>query len=377
MLLWHFFGLFITFILHSSDGQSQAALECPQRQCRLAILCWLDGGNANQGCGYNSWLYSCCMKGPSSSLTPPLLMPPKYTQQQQLSKRKRQDERNLQKKFQRRRYDNTESHLVPPLNCGIPKTPSNTLQKRIIGGRPAYFAEFPWQSHIRIKEFQCGGALVSRKFVVTAGHCISRAKLRDIVVFLGELDTQDSGLIFEPLPAEKHTVIQKFIHPKFRFRLTQPDRFDVAVMKLKKPAGYKAHILPICLPTLPLDIIGKNAYIAGWGKISQEHGHTGTNILRTASVPIISKNDCIKWHQKKNIVVDLYDEMLCAGYKNKTVDACLGDSGGPLSILDNGRYYLLGITSAGFDCARPLQPGIYHNVQKTYKWIQNIIYKNN
>lgn len=71
-------------------------------------------------------------------------------------------------------------------------------------------------------------------------------------------------------------------------------------------------------------------------------------------------------------------------------------SGGPLSVLDNGRYYLLGITSAGFDCARPLQvrfvklrwandnliilsilqPGIYHNVQKTYKWIQNIIYNN-
>jgi secreted trypsin-like serine protease len=51
-------------------------------------------------------------------------------------------------------------------------------------------------------------------------------------------------------------------------------------------------------------------------------------------------------------------------------------SGGPLSVLDNGRYYLLGITSAGFDCARPLQPGIYHNVQKTYKWIQNIIYSN-
>lgn len=73
-------------------------------------------------------------------------------------------------------------------------------------------------------------------------------------------------------------------------------------------------------------------------------------------------------------------------------------SGGPLSVLDNGRYYLLGITSAGFDCAKPLQPGIYHNVselpgrglmthqvnlnfhsqqvQKTYKWIQSIIYNN-
>jgi hypothetical protein len=39
----------------------------------------------------------------------------------------------------------------------------------------------------------------------------------------------------------------------------------------------------------------------------------------------IAKSECIKWHQKKNIIVELYDEMLCAGYKNKTIDACLGD----------------------------------------------------
>lgn len=133
-----------------------------------------------------------------------------------------------------------------------------------------------------------------------------------------------------------------------------------------------------------MDIVGRSGYIAGWGKISQEHGHTGTNILRTAQVPIIceylqmchivsqilkyrqniwllsspwlcdtvwteetmiewkyrkrflnfnsnsfssstAKSECIRWHKKKNIHVELFDEMICAGYKNKTVDACLGD----------------------------------------------------
>lgn len=197
-------------------------------------MCWIEGGKSVEsmkGCGgYNSWLYSCCMQ---TSNTP--------TKIKSGPKRKRQPENDSQSnQFSRRRYDTSETNLLtPPPNCGIPRTPSSVLQRRIIGGRPAYFAEYPWQAHIRIKEFQCGGALVSRRFTVTAGHCISRAKLRDIVVYLGELDTQDSGLIFEPLPAEKHTIVQKFIHPKFRFRLTQPDRFDVAVMKLRKPAGYK------------------------------------------------------------------------------------------------------------------------------------------
>ena len=57
------------------------------------------------------------------------------------------------------------------------------------------------------------------------------------------------------------------------------------------------------MPSIPLDIVGKNGWIAGWGKITQEHGHTGTNILRTASVPIICKYDVLaNWF---NLIVQL------------------------------------------------------------------------
>ena len=52
-----------------------------------------------------------------------------------------------------------------------------------------------------------------------------------------------------------------------------------------------------------------------------------------------------------------------------------GDSGGPLILLENGKYTLVGITSAGFGCGIDNQPGIYHSVQKTAKWIQNVIYQ--
>lgn len=48
--------------------------------------------------------------------------------------------------------------------------------------------------------------------------------------------------------------------------------------------------MPICLPNAPINAVGKSGYIAGWGKVNNEHGHTGTNILRTASVPIICKH---------------------------------------------------------------------------------------
>lgn len=52
-----------------------------------------------------------------------------------------------------------------------------------------------------------------------------------------------------------------------------------------------------------------------------------------------------------------------------------GDSGGPLIVADSvGRFTLVGITSAGFGCGIDHQPGIYHNVQLTTKWIHDVIY---
>lgn len=144
-------------------------------------------------------------------------------------------------------------------------------------------------------------------------------------MYLGELDTQNSGNVIEPLPVEKHRVIQKIIHPKFRFRMTQPDRFDIAVMRLQQPAGYRAHISPICLPSEPINLVGRMGVIAGWGKTDSSSGQTGTNILRTAMVPIISRAECIEWHESKQIDIDLYPEMFCAGHEDGHQDACLGE----------------------------------------------------
>lgn len=178
------------------------------------------------------------------------------------------------------------SPLLQP-ECGLPRTAQNTLQKRIIGGRPAQFGEYPWLAHIRIAEYQCGGVLISANMVATAAHCIQQAQLPDITVYLGELDTQNLGHIHEPLPVEKHSVLQKIIHPRFNFRITQPDRYDLALLKLARPTGFSEHILPICLPQYPIRLVGRKGLIAGWGKTEAHMGHAGTNMLQVASVPII------------------------------------------------------------------------------------------
>ncbi|XP_029709058.1 plasminogen [Aedes albopictus] len=399
MLSWHFvtcvIGIFIlghgSFLTQTttptiaSANVIQNVLGVPStcvhqnvvRQCRLSFSCWLEGGRHVAGCGDSRWLFSCCVKdnevssssamitsklafaAPMRPMVAPVPVVPMKTMSYAAPKKS---------SFLRRRSDQMGN-----MDCGIPRTAQNTLQKRIIGGRTANFAEYPWQAHIRIAEYQCGGVLVSRMFIATAAHCIQQARLKDIVIYLGELDTQNSGKIVEPLPAEKHRAEMKIVHPKFLFRMTQPDRYDLALLKLTRPAGYKTHILPICLPVRPLELIGRKGIIAGWGKTDANMGQTGTNILRTAAVPIISTKECLRWHNSKHINVELYNEMFCAGHSDGHQDACLGDSGGPLIINDRGRFTLIGITSAGFGCGVDHQPGIYHNIQKTVKWIQNVI----
>lgn len=371
MLSWQFLFLILQFLIQLSlisivdAGFLQSVLGLPSecvhqnvvRPCKLSFSCWLQGGKHAQGCGGSKWLFSCCVS--ENEINQTALKVVKKAPA-------------LPKRSILRRRDDNEV-LQQPFECGIPRTSQNTLQKRIIGGRPARFGEYPWQAHIRIAEYQCGGVLVSRNYVATAAHCIQQARLQDIIVYLGELDTQNTGAIFEPIPSEKHRVLQKIIHPRFQFRMTQPDRYDLALLKLARPAGYMSHILPICLPSQPIDLVGKKGIIAGWGKMEANMGHSGTNILQTASVPIISASDCIQWHESKQINVELFGEMFCAGHSDGHQDACLGDSGGPLIIKDRGRFTLVGITSAGFGCGVDHQPGIYHNVQKTSKWIQETV----
>lgn len=80
---------------------------------------------------------------------------------------------------------------------------------------------------------------MSRYFVATAAHCIQQARTKDIVIYLGELDTQNSGSVLEPIAAEKFRVVRKIVHPRFNFRMTQPDRYDLALLKLSRPANFK------------------------------------------------------------------------------------------------------------------------------------------
>lgn len=333
-----------------------------QFPCSFTPSCWISGGVPQTGC--DSLIYACCVSPAAAAAI----------------SRKDTDVSTGRGGFlyssPRKRRRRRKEILRQEAECGIrPSVDNNNFSKRIIGGNRAKFAELPWQVHIRISSYQCGGVLLNHLYVATAAHCVHQAKLTQITVHLGEYDTKDTEEVKEPLESESFKVDKIILHPNFRYMLTQPDRYDIALLKLDHPVYYRDNIIPICLPSMDYPLEGKIGVVAGWGKTDNSFGKTGTNLLNKVLVPIIGNHKCRLWHKEKAIAVQLHDEMFCAGHKSGKRDACLGDSGGPLVINFDGRWTLIGITSAGFGCAVEKQPGIYHKVSKTARWIAHMIRK--
>jgi secreted trypsin-like serine protease len=67
--------------------------------------------------------------------------------------------------------------------------------------------------------------------------------------------------------------------------------------------------------------------------------------------------------------------ILCAGLIDGGRDACLGDSGGPLSVKrsEDDKWVLAGIISNGIKCGQPNIPGIYTQVSAYVDWIYQVI----
>lgn len=63
--------------------------------------------------------------------------------------------------------------LVNALGSPLAGPPEST-QGKIIGGHEVSIEEFPFiASLFRFANFQCGAVIISDRFVLTAGHCVS------------------------------------------------------------------------------------------------------------------------------------------------------------------------------------------------------------
>ncbi|XP_053977133.1 serine proteinase stubble-like [Hylaeus volcanicus] len=252
--------------------------------------------------------------------------------------------------------------------CGVPPLFPRP-ETRIVGGKDAPFGRWPWQVSVRRTSFfgfssthRCGGAVLNENWIATAGHCVDDLLTSQIRIRVGEYDFSS---VQERLPYVERGVAKKVVHPKYNFFTYE---YDLALVKLESSLTFAPHISPICLPATDDLLIGENATVTGWGRLSE--GGTLPSVLQEVSVPIVSNDRCKSMFLRAGRHEFIPDIFLCAGYETGGQDSCQGDSGGPLQVRGkDGRYFLAGIISWGIGCAEANLPGVCTRISKFVPWI--------
>ncbi|KAF7277792.1 hypothetical protein GWI33_009210 [Rhynchophorus ferrugineus] len=261
-----------------------------------------------------------------------------------------------------------EDQINHKFECGIPKILTKG-QSRIVGGRNAPFGKWPWQVSVRRTSFfgfssthRCGGAILNKLWIATAGHCVDDLLTSQIRIRVGEYDFSS---VQEAYPYVERSVTRKVVHPKYNFSTYE---YDLALVQLEQELEFALHILPICLPESDDPLVGYNGTVTGWGRLSE--GGTLPSILQEVQVPIVSNEYCKRMFLRAGRHEYIPEVFLCAGHEEGGQDSCQGDSGGPLQVKGkDGRYFLAGIISWGIGCAEANLPGVCTRISKFVPWI--------
>ncbi|KAK9881050.1 hypothetical protein WA026_014394 [Henosepilachna vigintioctopunctata] len=279
-------------------------------------------------------------------------------------------------------FEDRFSNSLP--NPHLQECGKQNSDNRIYGGVEADLDEFPWMALVRYQQnggnliYGCGGSLIHSRFVLTAGHCLDTivmkskglAKIHRIV--LGEYDIRNKTDCFYNKygtdcadPVQEIQVESTKIHPGYMSGYAD---HDIGIVKLMWKVGFTDYIRPICLPSANLQLTKKDIYmISGWGKTPEEKG---SPVKRKARIEIVEREKCNEFAE-----APLDNSKICAGGTGDGVDACSGDSGGPLmlgrNLNNNYINFVIGIVSYGFGRTCGERPGVYTYVPYYVEWIQS------
>ncbi|XP_076621621.1 soluble guanylate cyclase 89Db [Colletes latitarsis] len=232
---------------------------------------------------------------------------------------------------------------------------------RIVGGNVTSVYEYPWMvSMSKQGRFYCAGSLITRRHVLTAAHCMEKFDKRNIKLVLA--DNNRPKLDKQAIVRRIKSVI---IHENFH---SYTYNNDIAIIEMDRPVDVNGIVRTACLPEdKAIDYTGATATVVGWGQTGETE--PVSDELRKVNLPILSQEECDEAGYHKNRITE---NMFCAGFLDGKLDACFGDSGGPLHVKGTyGHLEVVGIISWGRGCAEPNYPGIYTKLTNYLGWLKD------
>uniref|UniRef100_A0A182MU01 Peptidase S1 domain-containing protein n=1 Tax=Anopheles culicifacies TaxID=139723 RepID=A0A182MU01_9DIPT len=241
-----------------------------------------------------------------------------------------------------------------------PLTDEEVRSARIADGQIASPTQFPWAVGVLISGTNshsfCSGVLISKRHVLTAAVCISGSNT--LTVLLGASDM---------------TRVEAFIgvsnilsHPNYSSFF---NRDDIAILTLSQEAPIRDTIRPVDLPRLSQvgnDFNSWAATTAGWGNSGRRDNEPiPIQNLQFAVDSVTSNLRCTLSH------TFLRSTHICTATDNG--GPCNGDEGGPVTVTESGRTFLIGIHSFHFSglfgCDRG-RPSVHTRITEYLGWIQ-------
>ncbi|CAH1981964.1 unnamed protein product [Acanthoscelides obtectus] len=265
-------------------------------------------------------------------------------------------------------------------DCGRERVPGAPL---IVHGNDTQKGSYPWATIIFIKEgntmkFICGGSMISTRFILTAAHCVTTedGNLFDSNLFEVAVGKYFSNYSITETSAQLLKIQKCIVHKEYRGD-KRGYQADIALMKTTKNILLTLFVQPVCITNLCEVSVHGEGLVTGWGA-TQPRGRPADS-LKVATYPIKDRSECLNELPKNFTDYYLTADKICAGYYEKDISVCKGDSGGGLvfsNTNDSDRYYITGIVSLGhrlkFGC-NTNQAALFTNVKYYYDWISCIL----
>ncbi|XP_053617359.1 trypsin, alkaline C-like [Plodia interpunctella] len=245
---------------------------------------------------------------------------------------------------------------------------------RVVGGTPTTISQYPVLAQLLLDSWgtnnyvqHCAGVILTARHVISTAHCfqynentgLNYTQPKYWKIRVGSSFRSRGGMLYNVKTIVPHRNFDKYFYTR-----------DIAIVVVSKPFLMGRNVRQGTIITRGTELKPNSiCTLVGWG--SKEVDGAQPEQLHHAMMYTIDKQVCASRYKTISAIID--DKMMCAGLLNMGgVDACFGDSGGPLIY----KGLVVGLVSYGYSCGHKYYPGVYTKVSSYTDWIIKTVAKN-